>query len=435
MAGLKFAKGLRTQLIDSLSNRLGPNVSGKQLEGIADSVKKYASANNLTKKQFNEYVASSINDLNSNSFSDRLVDFDSKGFLGKTEQNGQWLKFAKGTSKAASQQTLTPVEIKQAVEKGKTSQELGVTSEDFQKRYKRDYGAVNSAIDDETIKQQNLNAAIEKGRQLREETQRYQNVHKNDYSSNRSIDDVKIQEKADIQSAAAQRSKDGGKVRSKKIAKRTDEIMRANDDIERAQAVELAKQSLYGPHKPISVPVNNTSSQKAQQVATQAGNTTTINSMQDLTDANAALIEKAMGGGKAIPISGGSSNSGKISGRYNPIDSFSYGGKKSWAKGYRKARQQYEDVLTNGSDEEKSKILGLVNTEKFTPEQLADAKFMAKTIAKDQFKGGPSFGDYVVGNPKTLTAATGVAVGFGAIATVSSNGGRRSNSSLYGSPF
>ena len=162
----------------------------------------------------------------------------------------------------------------------------------------------------------------------------------------------------------------------------------------------------------------NSSLQKAAEVQAQANRTK----------------PKAGGTPKTDQQSGGEVKK-QISGSYNPIDSASFGGKRSWTKGYRKARQQYEDILANGTDEEKSKILGLINTEKFTPEQLADAKFMAKTIAKDQFKGGPSFGDYVAGNPKTLTAAGGVAIGFGAIATVNSNGGRRSNSSLYGSPF
>lgn len=50
-------------------------------------------------------------------------------------------------------------------------------------------------------------------------------------------------------------------------------------------------------------------------------------------------------------------------------------------------------------------------------------------------KNGPGFGDYVMGNQGKLTAGAGVAIGFGAIASTMGNGGRRSNSQLYSSPF
>ena len=95
------------------------------------------------------------------------------------------------------------------------------------------------------------------------------------------------------------------------------------------------------------------------------------------------------------------------------------------------------DIINNGDAEKVGNLLGRT----ITPEELTKAREsgalrseFGKMIRKER-ANGPDLMDWADGNKKSLGTTAGVAVGFGAIATVNSNGGRRSNSSLYGSPF
>lgn len=105
---------------------------------------------------------------------------------------------------------------------------------------------------------------------------------------------------------------------------------------------------------------------------------------------------------------------------------------KAAAKRIEDQYNEFNDLIGNGNFTEAAKLLG--ETGEYTSDDMRKLTAKALKQANNDINSGPGFIDYVNGH-RVISTTAGIAIGAGTISAINSNGGRRSNSDLYGSPY
>lgn len=105
---------------------------------------------------------------------------------------------------------------------------------------------------------------------------------------------------------------------------------------------------------------------------------------------------------------------------------------KAAAKRIEEKYNEFNELIGGGNFTEAAKLLG--ETGEYTSDDMRKLTAKALKQANNDINSGPGFIDYVNGH-RVISTTAGIAIGAGTISAINSNGGRRSNSDLYGSPY
>lgn len=97
-----------------------------------------------------------------------------------------------------------------------------------------------------------------------------------------------------------------------------------------------------------------------------------------------------------------------------------------------KEMNTFNELFNGEKFDEAAKMVGKTGT--YTKNNAQELKQEALRRAATDADSGPGFIDYVNGH-RVISTTAGIAIGAGTISAINSNGGRRSNSDLYGSPY